>query len=191
MTKTSALLFVSILSLVPAGAEPNNTGRIAMQDVTTDAKMAISHRAASLVDPLRQLGEPIGKTDDDPAKGLHSRDLIKESTILCFRGSLTLVPKRAVLFVPDALISRIGVQPNANVLAWADFRNANRGWIRSVEVSRDQALGVVPLSEETVAAYTKGSSIVIATFMDGPISVLPLKTPAPAESDPAATVPKP
>jgi len=153
-----------------------------MRDAVTNAEMALSHRSASMKDPLKDLGKPIGETNVDPAKMQHTRDFIKESTILSFRGALTLVPKRSVLFVPDALASRIGVQANAKVQTWGEFRNANRGWIRCLEVSREQALGVEAFPEATTEAIAKSTSIVIATFKDGPISVLPLKNPEDAEA---------
>ncbi len=187
----SLLLLASLFQVAPVKGGPAEGGRVQMRDAVTNAEMAQSHRNASMKDPLKDLGEPIGKTDVDPAKDQHSRDFIKESTVLSFRGALTLVPKRSVLFVPDALMSRVGVQANAKVQTWGDFRNANRGWIRCLEVSREQALGAEPLPEAVTEAITTSTSIVIATFKDGPISVLPLKTPEELEAAAAAEKAKP
>ncbi|MEQ1842440.1 MAG: hypothetical protein ABL994_18730, partial [Verrucomicrobiales bacterium] len=89
------------------------------------------------------------------------------------------------------LMSRVGVQANAKVQTWGDFRNANRGWIRCLEVSREQALGAEALPEAVSEAITTSTSIVIATFKDGPISVLPLKTPEELEAAAAAEKARP
>lgn len=140
-------------------------------------------------DPIRGLGPAIGKTDEDPSLRTTSRDLIKESTILCYRGFLTLVPKKAVIHLPEKLKDRFEPKDKVQVQTWADFYQANRGWIRTLEVTREQAMGQVPLAEEVVAAFQESSSVVVATFKGGPISVIPYKEPVPeGEAEKPATL---
>lgn len=158
--------------------------KMVITDLPTNEQMAAAHRRANSRDPLRELGKPVGKVDEDPSKPILQQDLIKESTILCYRGFLTLVPKQAVIHVPEALASRIGAQPGAQVKTWPEFYQMNRGWLREMEVSREQSRGQSPISEKTREAFTSGNAIVIATFDSGPISVMPLAETAPA--DPAA-----
>jgi hypothetical protein len=178
-------LVLSVLAL-PANAE--EVKKMKVNDVITNDQMGTAHRIANSHDPLRDLGEPAGNVNEDPAKRHHQRDLIKESTILCYRGYLTLVPKRAVLHVPDALVSRIGVQEGAEVKTWQEFYQLNRGWLREMEVTREQAKGLSPMPEETRNAISASTSIVVATFKSGPISVMPYVPPAPEETDkPAIT----
>jgi len=155
---------------------PRSVGKMPMRDVATHNELSASLRMAQQSDPIRLLGPPAGKSDEDPSLRNSSRDLIKESTVVCFNGSLTLVPKRAVIFIPEHLKDRIGVKPKQEVKRWRDFLPANRGWIRTFEVSPDQAMGYAPIAKATLEAMQQGSSMIVATFKSGPISVLPLKT---------------
>lgn len=179
--KISYILFVlgflSVLSCAPLAAQSGVTAKVAMKDPVNHNQLSNSLRMAQQADPVRNLGPAIGKADEDPAKRNASRDLIKDSTILCYRGFLTLVPKRAVLHLPEKLTDRFKEQPNIKVQSWQDFYLANRGWIRTVEVTREQAMGQTPLSEDLVETFKTSASAVIATFKGGPISVLPLKEP--------------
>ncbi|MEX2580286.1 MAG: hypothetical protein WD342_14605 [Verrucomicrobiales bacterium] len=172
----SVILGAALLCLPPAFAAPGpSNGQTPMRDVATHDQL--SRSLAQQTDPIRNLGPAIGKSDEDPSLKNSSRDLIKESTIICFNGSLTLVPKRAVLFVPDRLQERVEVKPKQEVKTWADFYQRNRGWIRTVEVSREQAMGQKPISESILDAVAKSSSLVVATFKNGPISVIPYEEP--------------
>lgn len=181
-------LALPILSLAAPAPEGK---KMKVNDVITNDQMATAHRLANTHDPLRDLGEPAGKVNEDPAKRHHQRDLIKESTILCYRGYLTLVPKRAVLHVPDALVSRVGVQEGAEVKTWQEFYQLNRGWLREMEVTREQAKGLEPMPEETRTAISASTSIVVATFKSGPISVMPYVEPTEAETTAPEATAKP
>lgn len=162
-----------------------------MRDAATHDQLSQSLRMVQQSDPIRDLGPAIGKTEEDPSKPLASRDLIKDSTILCYRGYLTLVPKRAVLHLPDALKDRFEAKEKVKVVSWNGFFQVNRGWIRAVEVTREQAMGQAPMSEEVVKSFQEGNSAVIATFKGGPISVLPYVAPeTPEEGETAPAAPK-
>jgi len=178
--KTHLLTFAAITGTMMLASSlqsaPGSGGTMAMRDVATHNELSASLRMAQQSDPIRLLGPPAGKSDEDPSLRNSSRDLIKESTVVCFNGSLTLVPKRAVLFIPEHLKDRIGVKPKQEVKTWRNFLPANRGWIRTLEVSRDQAMGYAPISKATLDAMQQGNSMIVATFKAGPISVLPMKT---------------
>lgn len=172
--KRSIFLTAILAATLPLSAAPS--GKMQMRDVATHDQLSSKLRMAQQKDPVRLLGPPAGKHEEDPSKQNTSRDLIKESTVLCYNGNLTLVPKEAVIFVPDELKDRIGVKPKQKIKRWSEFYQVNRGWIRTIEVSRDQAMGYKPIAEGTMEAVKAGSSMVVATFSGGPISVLPLKT---------------
>jgi hypothetical protein len=157
-----------------------------MRDAATHDQLSQSLRMAQHKDPIRALGPAVGNVDEDPSVKNSTRDLIKDSTILCYRGFLTLVPKRAVLHLPDELKDRFEAKPNIIVKPWAEFYALNRGWIRTVEVTRAQAMGEAPLSEDAVKAFSESKATIIATYKGGPISVLPLKAPEEEGSDPAS-----
>ncbi|MCF7734617.1 MAG: hypothetical protein K9N23_23240, partial [Akkermansiaceae bacterium] len=83
-----------------------------------------------------------------------------------------------------ALADRMKFQPGSKILAWADFLVANRGWIATVEVTRTQAEGNHLIEEETATRIAESDKLVVATYLGGPISVLP---PKPAEATDAPT----
>lgn len=184
-------ILITTLFLLPAAhasaQSPTFEKPTGMRDVATHEQLSQKLRMAQQNDPIRKTGKPMGKVDEDPAKAQEGRDLIKESTILSYRGNLTLVPKNAVLFIPDPLKARLEVDENAKVLNWQQFYQANRSWIRTIEVSREQAMGQAPMDEETVKAFQTGSSAVVATFKGGPISVLPYTPPVEETADDANT----
>lgn len=117
----------------------------------------------------------------DPMLANPPKDLISESDILCFGGAATLVPKRAVIHLPQNLAERLKFIPGSKILTWADFFAVNRGWITTVEISRAQAEGNQPMVEEIATRVNKSSNLVVATYQGSPISLLPLKAPPPAE----------
>lgn len=184
----SLILIAALLCIAPAFAAPSSSSdRSQMRDAVTHDELSRSLRMAQQKDPIRDLGPAIGKVEEDPSLQNSSRDLIKESTVICFNGNLTLVPKRAVLFIPEKLEERIGVKPKQRVKTWADFYQSNRGWIRTVEVSREQAMGQKPISEGILEAIAKSSSLVVATFKNGPISVIPYEEPEEPNESTAST----
>lgn len=107
------------------------------------------------------------------------RSLLADSDIICFNGLATMVPKRAMLHVPKNLAGRIGMQDGSRLVTFDEFIAQNRAWLTSSEVTRAQAEGGQPLSESVTKSFAKETRIVVATYYEGPISVLPLKVPAP------------
>ena len=178
-------LGITLTAIGLSNSEAGTRGTGPMRDAVTHEHLSQSLRTAQQKDPVRELGPAIGKVDEDPAVKNTSRDLIKDSTILCYRGFLTLVPKRAVLHLPEKLKDRFEAKPNIQVQTWADFYVANRGWIRTIEVTREQAMGEVAMSEEIVKSFETSTSAIVATFKGGPISVLPVPEPTvKTDSDP-------
>jgi hypothetical protein len=149
-----------------------------MRDAASHDQLSSKLRMAQQSDPIRDSGPAIGEIEKDPASAQHKRSLLDSSAILCFRGKLTLVPKRAVLHVPEHLENRFGVNGKVEVKSWQDFYAANRGWIRPLEVTRDEAFGFKPLSEAKLEAIKESTTVVVATFKNGPIAVRPYVDPA-------------
>lgn len=184
LTTISAGLFLLMAS--PLFAQTTARKTMPMRDATTHDKLSQSLRMAKQNDPIRDLGPAAGNVDEDPSVKNSTRDLIKDSTILCYRGFLTLVPKRAVLHLPEELKDRFEVKPNIVVKPWTEFYALNRGWIRTIEVTRAQAMGEEAMSEDTVETYRESKAAIIATYKGGPISVLPLKVPAEEDTAPGS-----
>jgi hypothetical protein len=119
--------------------------------------------------PMTRLEKPAqGPTAVNRPSG---QSIIKESVILNDGKSWTLIPKGAVIFLPEAMKSRVNAKPVGTLLPWTDFLTQNRAWITTNDVSFDQAAGTEALPAERVAYWTKQTKIVIATHRQGPISV--------------------
>lgn len=100
-----------------------------------------------------------------------NQSIIQQSMILHDGKNWTLVPKGAVIFLPDAMKARVNVKPIGNLLTFIDFITINRSWITTNEVSFDQAAGNAPLPPERVSFWAKQDKIVVAVHQSGPISV--------------------
>lgn len=126
----------------------------------------------------RRAASSAGVTEMRPGASTEARvarpakqSLITRSTILSDGTNWTLVPRGAVLHVPEDLDARVDVRPVGNLLPWRDFLTRNHAWIEAEEVSLRQAEGVKPLDEKRVAHWAKQDKIIIATHLRGPISV--------------------
>lgn len=172
--KLPSLLSVALLALVSSvHAEPG-----VMRDAATHEQLAQAMQQSQLEDPMKKL--PVSK-GEDPSLNL-PKDLVSQSDFICFSGAATLVPKHAILKIPASCADRIRFQEGSRILGWAEFFAANRNWISTVEITPEQAEGKVPLSEEMAAFVLKSNNLIVATFKGGPISLLPPKAPAPADT---------
>ncbi|MCH7225781.1 hypothetical protein [Haloferula sp. A504] len=144
------------------------------RDAATHDQLALELRKMQNRDPMKNREAVTG---EDPSKVNRPVDLLEQSDIISFGGFATLVPKRAILSVPDNYRRYMTLDPKARIIGWADFLSRNRGWISTIEVSRIEAEGNKPLPEETSEQIAKSSNLIVATHRGGPISVLPLKQP--------------
>lgn len=119
--------------------------------------------------PIANLAKPQGTAAkvQRPAE----QSIIKQSMILHDGRNWTIVPKGAVIFMPEALKNRVDVKPIGTLLSWNDFLSKNYAWITTNEVTFDQAAGNDPLPAARVAFWAKQDKIVVAVHQNGPISV--------------------
>jgi hypothetical protein len=164
-----------MLGLAPLASAQNSQ----MRDAATHDQLSHTYRQFSQENPMRNMQPTKG---EDPSVVNRPKDIVSESDVICFNGMATLVPKRAILNLPAAMNGRLTIQPGVKLVSWMDFYTANRGWITTVEVSRVQAEGNEALKEEIAERIGKSSNLVVATYMGGPISVLPLKVPVENET---------
>lgn len=135
--------------------------------------------------PLMNLEPAIGS---DPTVTAVPGNLIERSDVISFNGNTTLVPKLAIIQVPEKLSRRLNNHTPGNlIVTWPEFFAVNRGWITTVEVSRSQAEGKDPIAPEIVEVYAKTRNLVIATYKGGPISVLPPMVVTPLQDPPQET----
>lgn len=142
------------------------------RDAVTHDQLTKALQKSEQKDPMTDLAQTTG---DDPSKVNQPINLLEQSDIICFGELATLVPKRAILATPANHKERLSMKPGVRIVGWSEFFALNRGWITTVEVSRIQAEGREPIGEETQERIGKSTNLIVATFMAGPISVLPLK----------------
>ncbi len=100
-----------------------------------------------------------------------SRSIIAQSEILHDGIHWTLVPKGAVLFVPDRKSGNVGSRPVGSLLPWLEFLTRNPEWISTSETTLEQAAGKVPIPAAKSEFWEKQDRVIIAVNMGGPVSV--------------------
>ena len=100
-----------------------------------------------------------------------NQSIIKQSTILHDGRNWTLVPKDAVVFLPQSQNARVNAKPLGTLLPWSEFLTKNHAWISTHEVSFEQAAGTEELPAEKAVHWAKQDKIVVAVHQRGPISV--------------------
>jgi hypothetical protein len=120
--------------------------------------------------PVSTLAQPSAEADRvaRPSK----QSIINQSVILSDGTNWTLVPRGAVLHLPEAHENKIGRRPVGNLLSWKQFLATNRAWISAEEISLRQAEGVHQLDERRTAFWPKQDKIIVAVHLGGPISVV-------------------
>jgi hypothetical protein len=164
--------------------EPAPKPKPQIRDAATHEDLAAKLRETQAKNPLAELTPE--QVANDPTKKNQPVNIVEDSDIISFNGLTTLVPKRAILALPDNLKSRVGKHTAGHrFVVWKDFYQQNRGWITTIEVSRTQAEGRSPLGEDSQERISKSTNLIVATYQGGPISVLPLKEPEKTEGEPA------
>lgn len=180
----TALLIVSILAPQLHGEAGRGDG-VTFRDAPTNESLAKEYRETPREDPMKKLQPTKG---EDPPVVNSGSNLLDTSDLITFNGQTTLVPKNAIIKIPDKFAGRINNhQQGAKIADWLQFLTANRGWITAVEVTLAQAKGEVPVSPELMDPASKNANLLVAVIRGGPVSVLPPKI----EEKPATTTKTP
>lgn len=128
-------------------------------DVTTDAALL-----------ARQKSEKFGglRAKADEFEGY---DLSRYSTFIQIGESYTLVPKGAVLNLPEKFAAAIVTQPVGRFVAWQEFQATNRGSLSNLEITLEQAAGKVPIDPAKLDAAKKAGVLLVAVIRGGAVSV--------------------
>lgn len=172
------------LFLIVAGAAASSADeskpKIQMRDAATHDSLARTLQAANNRDPMADIQS---SEVEDPSKNAVPTHILDRADIISYNGLTTLVPKRAILALPETLKTRVGTHGEGHrIVAWSEFLIANRGWLTTLEVSRAQAEGNLPIPESSRKRINKSGNMIVATYQGGPVSVLPLKLPEPETS---------
>jgi len=116
-----------------------------------------------------------------PIVTVKKRSLIGSSTLIASGNHWTIVPKGAVIHLPDLLKSKVVSKPQGKLQHWPVFLRENSGWIHLHPVSLKHAHGQKFLGEKPMKAYKSMGKMVIATRGGNPISVAPKAFVPPVE----------
>ena len=160
----------------PGLAQDEDDKKPAYRDAATHDKLVDKYRSAK---KTMTSGENKKLTDkSDPTKKNQPSNIIESSDVIAFNGLTTLVPKGSILRLPKKFEKRVGVDSHKRtnrVVAWSEFFARNRGWITTIEVTRDQAHGESRIAEDRIEQLNKSPNMIVSTFSRGPISMIPNK----------------
>jgi hypothetical protein len=171
--KTTTFRKLVLLMLIAGPAMGEDQRKPVYRDAETHDLIVRKLRVNQQKDPMKNMTPSEG---EDPTLKNQPKDLISSSDIISFNGVTTLVPKRAIMQLPEKYNDRINNHtPGNRVVGWIEFFTLNGGWVTTVEVSRKQAEGREPLAEAVAENLSKSRNLIIATYSTGPISMLPPK----------------
>lgn len=98
--------------------------------------------------------------------------LLEMSTVLQSGSEFMLVPKGSVIWCPKQHEGKIVTHPAGKFVGWTSFVTANRNWITTLELTKDQAVGKVRIAPEILDRHRKGNLVVIATLNGSPITLV-------------------
>lgn len=102
-----------------------------------------------------------------------SYGLLEMSTAIQSGANFMLIPKGSVIWCPSEHQGKIVQHPAGKFTDWTSFVTANRNWITTMEVTKEQAFGKAPLALEIIERHRKGTLVVIATLNGSPITLIP------------------
>ena len=106
------------------------------------------------------------------------KDLYATSLILSDGVNHTLLPQRAVVFLPEKYQRRVVEEAVGKLILWPEFQKLNANWIRILEVSLPIAKGDKPIADAVRKQIESGFHVVVSVYRNSPISLMPLKEPA-------------
>jgi hypothetical protein len=106
-----------------------------------------------------------GKTDRPPLT------INETSDFIAFDGFCTLVPKGAILFVPDRMRAGVVAAPSGELVLWLPFLSRNTARIIPLEVTIRQASGMEPINPRVLESAAKSGHMVVAVMQGSPTSV--------------------
>jgi hypothetical protein len=160
----SPLILLALAGTVAAA--PQMTDRITAEEIAARQKTT----------PLAAIPKPHATGQKTVVARPGGQSLIEQSDVLNDGINWTLVPKGAVLHVPQPFASRVGSKPLGTLLTWPEFLKVNRSWLFTEEVVIEQAAGKRPIPPSRNEAWNKLGKVVVAVLRGGPISVRPEPT---------------
>ncbi|MGJ8671927.1 hypothetical protein [Rubritalea sp.] len=104
-------------------------------------------------------------------KKAKKKSLLESSAILSNGKYWTLVPKNALLHVPENLRSKVVTSPRGKLISWKDFSAMNPAWLSKEKIDIATAKGSSPINYERFKVMSNRGKIIVAVLGDNPIGV--------------------
>lgn len=160
------------LGAIPVQAEPPKQAR----DVVTDQELRSRLDAAPRLGDYLEQGV-VARADVAVKRPRLQHDLLSRSIVLHDGRFFTLLPLGCVLHLPPSLHERVLTEPAGDFLTWSVFLKRNTAWLKTQEVSLENAKGDIRSIERLAHNLKSESRAVIAVYKDGPISLLQPEPP--------------
>jgi hypothetical protein len=146
-----------------------------MKEAPTKESVAEARKQAA---DSGQQSKMLKKTDGKVEFKRKPRSLLGGSVILTDANGWTMVPKGALLAVPEKYASKVGGKPNGKLVPWKEFQQRNRAWLSVCPVKAEMVSGEKPLKPEFFERYVKSRQVVVSTYQMSPVAISPksLKT---------------
>ncbi len=99
-------------------------------------------------------------------------NIVDRSTLLTGSGRWAMVPKTALLHLPQRYNDKVVTKPNGKLMSWSDFLRKHRSWIHTHEVTLNQARGLEVIDAKVIDAYKGMGKVVIATYNKNPTGMM-------------------
>jgi len=181
--KSSAVILLSALSSL-ALAEPPPGGGMGIEHLPENLKPPVGKAVSDKDLKARQNGEKFGGFAE-AGKEPKGWELEKNSEFITFDGVVTLVPKGAILHVPDRYSANVIATMTGKFVLWNEFSARYRSVVGGFEVAIAEASGQAEIKPERLEAARKTGTILVATMNQNPVSVQK-KSPATSAATTAA-----
>lgn len=164
------LLFV-LSSAAIATATPPTTGH-GIQFLPKDRKPPVG---SAINDETLKNQRSTGKFGGFAPEGSGPKgwDLMENSEFIAFDGIYTLLPKGAILHVPEKLRQHVVEKPEGKLMLWSEFAGRYRGLVNHFNVTLEQAAGQAAVPQELFESARESGLIVVAMMNGNPVSVNP------------------
>lgn len=96
--------------------------------------------------------------------------LLSQSETLCYNGNWTFVPKGAVLAYGADMKSRLNAKVSGKFLPFPEFLRRNPSWLKTLEVSIEEARGEKSLESETFERIQNTMKVLVTVNEGCPVS---------------------
>jgi len=165
-----AQLAILLAAASIALAEPPSGGGLGIQHLPENLKAPVGPPVSDKDLKARQQREKFGGFAPE-GTGPKGWDLEKNSEFIVFEGNVTLVPKGAIIHVPERYKANVVTRMQGNFMLWNEFVSRYRGLVTAFEVSLAEATGEAPIKPERLEAGQKTGLILVGTLNHNPISV--------------------